>query len=74
MSRLTSSSASPTVSAGEYGVPVGLVFGYPVTADGGATLKVVEGLKLDAFGQAAYQKTLAELIEEQDAVKEILPG
>jgi malate dehydrogenase len=66
--------SAATVSAGEYGVPAGLVFGYPVTADGGAKFKVVEGLKLDAYGQAAFKKTLTELQEEQDAVKELLPG
>jgi malate dehydrogenase len=66
--------SAATVSNGEYGVPAGLVFGYPVTGDGGAKFKVVEGLKLDAFGQAAFKKTLTELQEEQDAVKELLPG
>jgi malate dehydrogenase len=62
------------VSKGEYGVPAGLVFGYPVTGDGGAAFKVVEGLTLDAFGQAAFRKTLEELLEERDAVKDLLPG
>lgn len=62
------------VSKGEYGVPAGLVFGYPVTAAGDGDLKVVEGLSLDDFGNAAFAKTLAELQEEQDAVKHLLPG
>jgi malate dehydrogenase len=62
------------VSKGEYGVPAGLVFGYPVTGDGSAPLKVVGGLTFDAFGQAAFQKTLTELQEERDAVKHLLPG
>jgi malate dehydrogenase len=65
--------SAATVSKGEYGVPAGLVFGYPVTFAGG-DWKVVEGLKLDAFGQAAFQKTLTELQEERDAVKDLLPG
>lgn len=62
------------VSKGEYGVPAGLVFGYPVTGDGSAAFKIVEGLKLDAFGQAAFKKTLDELLEEREAVKHLLPG
>jgi malate dehydrogenase len=66
--------SAAVVSKGEYGVPAGLVFGYPVTGDGGPAFKIVDGLKLDAFGQAAFQKTLAELREEQDAVKELLPS
>jgi len=50
------------------------VFGYPVTADGKGNYKVVEGLKFDEFGKAAFQNTLAELQEERDAVKELLPS
>jgi malate dehydrogenase len=63
-----------TVSNGEYGVPQGLVFGYPVTCPGDGTYQVVNGLSHDAFGQAAFQKTLNELLEERDAVKHLLPG
>ena len=65
--------SAAVVSKGEYGVPAGLVFGYPVTADGAGNLKIVEGLTLDAFGQAAFAKTLAELQEEREAVKHLLP-
>ena len=61
------------VSNGEYGVPKGLVFGYPVTTEAGGKWKVVEGLKFDAFGQAAFKKTLDELIAEREAVKELMP-
>lgn len=60
------------VSAGEYGVPKGLVFGYPCRNQSGR-YRAVEGLKLDAFGQAAFKKTLDELLEEQEAVKDLLP-
>jgi malate dehydrogenase len=57
------------VSKGEYGVPKGLVFSYPCVSDGKGNLKVVEGVKLDAFGQAKFAATLKELEEEQEAVK-----
>ena len=63
-----------TVSKGEYGVPAGLVFGYPCRSDGKGKLTVVEGVKLDAFGQEKFKKTLQELQEERDAVKELLPS
>jgi malate dehydrogenase len=65
--------SAATVSKGEYGVPAGLVFGYPVTFAGGGW-KVIDGLKLDAYGQGMFQKTLTELQEERDAVKHLLPG
>jgi len=66
--------SAAVVSNGEYGVPKGLVFGYPVTTDGKGNWKVVEGLTFDAFGKAAFDKTLKELIEEKEAVKDLLPG
>jgi malate dehydrogenase len=62
------------VSKGEYGVPAGLVFSYPCRSDGKGNLKVVEGVKLDAYGQAKFQATLKELQEERDAVKDLLGG
>lgn len=66
--------SSATVSKGEYGVPAGLVFGYPCTTSNGGEWKPIEGLKFDAFGQAAFKKTLDELLEEKEAVKDLLPG
>ena len=61
------------VSQGEYGVPVGLVFGYPCTSKGDKLYSVVQGLKLDPFGQAKFELTMKELLEEQEAVQELLP-
>jgi malate dehydrogenase len=66
--------SAAVVSKGEYRVPAGLVFGYPCRSDGKGNWSVVEGVKLDAFGQNKFQNTLKELIEEQDAVKELLPS
>ena len=62
------------VSQGEYGVPKDMVFGYPCTTDGKGNYKVVEGLKMDAFGQAKFQTTLQELLEEKDSVKDLIPS
>ena len=61
-----------TVSKGEYGVPAGLVFSYPCKADGKGNFSIVEGVKLDAFGQEKFKITLKELEEEREAVKELL--
>ena len=62
------------VSKGEYGVPAGLVFGYPVTASGDGNWKVVEGLKFDEYGQKKFKTTLDELLQEREVVKDLLPG
>ena len=64
--------SAAVVSKGEYGVPAGLVFSYPCRSDGKGNLSVVQGLKLDSFGQERFQKTLQELQEEREAVKDLL--
>jgi malate dehydrogenase len=58
-------------SDGEYGIPKGIVFGYPVTCEAGS-YKIVEGLSIDTFSQQCIDKTLAELQAEQDGVKHLL--
>jgi malate dehydrogenase len=58
-------------SNGEYGIPNDTMFGYPVTCEGG-DYKIVEGLPIDAFSQGCIDKTLAELVAEQDGVKHLL--
>lgn len=62
------------VSQGEYGVPPGLVFSYPVRNSGDGTFRVVAGLQLDAFGKERFAITLRELEEERDAVRDLLPS
>src|SRR5579872_1465295 len=64
--------SAAVVSKGEYGVPPGLVFSYPCRSDGKGNLTVVEGVKLDAFGQQKFQTTLKELQEEKEAVRDLL--
>jgi len=64
--------SAATVSKGEYGVPAGLVFGYPCKTDGQGNYQPIEGVKLDAFGQQKFQATLKELLEEREAVQEML--
>src|SRR5512139_2069540 len=58
-------------SNGEYGIPKDVMFGYPVTCEGGK-YKIVEGLPIDAFSKGCIDKTLAELLGEQDGVKHLV--
>ncbi len=58
-------------SNGEYGIPKDVMFGFPVTTEGGQ-YKIVEGLPIDEFSQGCIDKTLAELTGEQDGVKHLL--
>ena len=58
-------------SDGSYGIPEGIVFGFPVTVENGE-YKIVQGLSVDAFSQERINVTLNELLEEQNGVKHLL--
>jgi malate dehydrogenase len=58
------------MSDGSYGVPEGIVCSFPVTAkDGG--WHVVQGLEIDDFSRSRIDASVAELVEERDAVREL---
>jgi malate dehydrogenase len=56
------------VSDGSYGVPEGLVSSFPVTSRGG-DWEIVQGLEIDDFSRARIDASVAELVEERDAVR-----
>lgn len=58
-------------SQGQYGIPEGLVFGFPVTTSNGE-YKIVEGLPMDTFSKERIAITLKELIEEQENISLLL--
>lgn len=55
-------------SDGSYGVPEGLVSSFPVTSDG-SSWSIVPGLELDADSRARLDASVAELVEEREAVR-----
>jgi malate dehydrogenase len=57
-------------SDGSYGVPEGLIAGFPVTTDAGVW-SIVDGLDFDDFSRTRLDATVAELVEERDAVGEL---
>ncbi len=58
-------------SDGSYGVEEGLIFSYPVTCKDGE-YEIVQGLEIDEFSRERLNETMNELIEERDAVKDLL--
>jgi len=56
-------------SHGEYGVPEGLTFGFPIVADGAGSWKVKEGFVIDGFAQERIQITTDELATEREEVR-----
>lgn len=58
------------VSDGSYGVPEGLVSSFPVVARGG-DWQVVDGLEIGEFSRERIDASVAELVDERDAVREL---
>ena len=58
-------------SDGSYGIPEGVMYGYPAVCKGGK-FEIVKGIDLSDFSKARMQATLKELQEERDAIKHLL--
>ncbi len=58
-------------SDGSYGIPEGVIYGFPVTTANGE-YQMVKGLEIDAFSRERMDKTLKELDEERAAVAHLL--
>jgi malate dehydrogenase len=57
-------------SEGSYGIPEGVIFGFPVTCSGGS-YEIVQGLDLNDFSKARLDVTVNELEDERETVKQL---
>jgi malate dehydrogenase len=57
-------------SDGSYDVEEGLISSFPVRVSGGG-YEIVQGLEIEDFARAKIDRTVAELKEERDSVKEL---
>jgi malate dehydrogenase len=55
-------------SDGSYGIAEGLISSFPVTSKNGKW-EIVQGLDIDEFSRSRIDASVAELVEERDAVK-----
>jgi malate dehydrogenase len=58
-------------SDGSYGIPEGVIYGYPATCKNGR-YEVVKGIEISDFSRKRMDATLKELHEERDGVKHLL--
>ena len=58
-------------STGDYGTTEGLMYSFPIQCKNG-NYEVVQGLELDDFSAEMIKATEKELLEERDAVKDLL--
>ncbi len=58
-------------SDGSYGIPDGVMYGFPVTCEGGK-YTMVKGLEIDEFSRGKMDATLKELEDERAGVAHLL--
>ena len=59
-------------SDGSYGIPAGVIYGFPCTTKNG-DYAIVQGLELNEFSKARMAATDKELREERAAVEHLFP-
>jgi malate dehydrogenase len=57
-------------SDGSYGVPEGIISGFPVTTAAGE-YRIVQGLEIDAFSRSRIDASAGELLDEREAVRQL---
>jgi malate dehydrogenase len=66
------SAAIPAPEDGGYGVPPGVVFGYPLRTTAPGAVEIEQGIVHNGWAQGKVDATLAELLEEREAVMELI--
>jgi len=66
------SAAVPAPERDGYDIPRGLVFGYPLRGEAPGVVQIAQGIEHNAWAQAKIDGTRDELLEERDAVKDLL--
>ncbi len=61
-------------SDGSYGIEKGIMASMPIRTLEGGKWEVVQGVPVDAFSQGKIDLTIGELLEERDAVKDLIPA
>ena len=64
--------SNAVVSSGEYGIPEGLMFSFPLRSDGDGNWSIIEGFEHSPEAQKLIDATTAELLSEKEAVKDLL--
>ena len=61
-------------SDGSYGIEKGIMASMPIRTIEGGKWEVVQGVPVDAFSQGKIDLTIGELLEEREAVKDLIPA
>jgi malate dehydrogenase len=66
--------SAAVVSDGSYGVPAGLVSSFPLRSRGQGDWEIQRGARHDDFAKQLIGKTITELEQERDIVRDLLAG
>ena len=64
--------SAAVVSDGSYGIPVGLIFGFPLRANSTGKIEIIQGIELNEFAQTKIKVTTEELESEREAVSDLI--
>ena len=64
--------SAAVVSDGSYGVPEGLIFGFPLKTTSGGDVEIIQGIELNSFANSKIQITTEELESEREAVVDLI--
>ena len=61
-------------SDGSYGIEKGIMASMPIRTKADGSWEIVQGVPVSEFSQGKIDATIGELLEEKDAVKNLIPG
>ena len=64
--------SAAVVSDGSYGVPEGLIFGFPLRTNPAGQVEIVQGIEINDFAKSKIQITTEELESERKAVADLI--
>ena len=64
--------SAAVVSDGSYGVPEGLIFGFPLQTTQEGKIEIIQGIELNDFAKAKIKITTEELESERQAVADLI--
>ena len=64
--------SAAVASDGSYGVPEGLIFGFPLRTNQSGEVEIVQGIEINDFAKSKIQITTEELESEKEAVADLI--
>lgn len=65
-------SAAVLSDGNSYGVPDGLIFGFPLRVKADGSYEIIEGLELSDYAKGKLDITIDELVQEREAIADLL--